>query len=176
MFQRHPVICYMKGIRRYSSVTFAQSKGRVEVQRIEKCWSPFMSGRSQGLPSEVFSKKEPAKTIRITLNSGCMVPFISFILLKWQGFLLCQFKLSIYLMSLNFKVALKVDSHLSKKKMFYLLQGIPFSLMKSAFYFILKLFLFSRCLHFFCLDFLVMQEKQLDQKYKVNFKIYDVTT
>ena len=37
------------------------------------------------------------------------------------------------------------------------------------------LFLFSRYLSSL-LDFLVMQEKRLDQKDKVNFKMYDVTT
>ena len=44
---------------------------------------------------------------------------------------------------------------------------------KNAFYFILKVFSFSRYLNF-CLDFLGMQKKQLDQKDKVNFEIYDV--
>ena len=38
-----------------------------------------------------------------------------------------------------------------------------------------KLFSFSRYLNF-CIDFLVMKKKRLDSKYKVNFKIYDVTT
>ena len=38
-----------------------------------------------------------------------------------------------------------------------------------------KLFSFSRYLSF-CHDFLVMQEKRLNQKVKVNFKIHDVTT
>ena len=37
-----------------------------------------------------------------------------------------------------------------------------------------KLFLLSRYLNF-CLEFLIMQKKWLDQKNKVNFKIYDVT-
>ena len=54
-------------------------------------------------------------------------------------------------------------------------------MMKNAFYFrffmlfIYKLFLLSRYLNF-CFDFLVIQKKQLDQKYKVNFKIYNVAT
>ena len=47
-------------------------------------------------------------------------------------------------------------------------------MMKNAFYFILKLFSFSRYLNF-CLDFLGMQKKRLDQKDKVDFEIYDVT-
>ena len=38
-----------------------------------------------------------------------------------------------------------------------------------------NLFSFSGCLTF-CHDFLVMQEKRLDQKDMVNFKIHDVTT
>ena len=38
----------------------------------------------------------------------------------------------------------------------------------------LKLFSFSGYLNF-CLDFLVMFKKQLDQKDKVNFEIHDVT-
>ena len=38
-----------------------------------------------------------------------------------------------------------------------------------------KLFSFSRYLSF-CHDFLVRQEKRLNQKVKVNFKIHDVTT
>ena len=37
-----------------------------------------------------------------------------------------------------------------------------------------QLFSFARYLNF-CLHFLVMQNKWLDQKEKVNFKIYDVT-
>ena len=45
--------------------------------------------------------------------------------------------------------------------------------MKNAFYFILKALFVSRYLNF-CLEFLVMQIK-IDLKYKVNFKIYDVT-
>ena len=48
-------------------------------------------------------------------------------------------------------------------------------MMKKAFYFILKLSSFSRYLNFFP-DFLAMSKKQLDWKYKVNFKIYDITT
>ena len=47
--------------------------------------------------------------------------------------------------------------------------------MKTAFLFILKALFFSRYSHF-CLDFLVTQQKRLDQKDKVNLKIYDVTT
>ena len=38
-----------------------------------------------------------------------------------------------------------------------------------------ELFSFSRYLRF-CLKFLVMKEKRLDLKDKVNFKIYNVTT
>ena len=51
----------------------------------------------------------------------------------------------------------------------------PLKLMKNAFYFNLKtLFVLSRYLNF-CLVFLFMQKKQLDQqKDMVNFKIYDV--
>ena len=48
-------------------------------------------------------------------------------------------------------------------------------MMKNAFYFILKLFLFSRYLRF-CHDFLVMKKKRLDWKDKVNFEIHDITT
>ena len=47
--------------------------------------------------------------------------------------------------------------------------------MKNDFYFILKAFLLSSYLNF-CLELFIMQKKWPDQKYKVNFKIYDVTT
>ena len=46
--------------------------------------------------------------------------------------------------------------------------------MKNAFYFILKA-LFVLNIFGFCLDLLIMQKKGLDEKDKVNFKIYDVT-
>ena len=48
-------------------------------------------------------------------------------------------------------------------------------MIKNAFYFILKFFSFSLYLNF-CVDFRIMQKKRLDQKYKVNFKIYNVKT
>ena len=51
----------------------------------------------------------------------------------------------------------------------------PLKRTKNAFYFILKLFSFSRYLGFHH-DFLFMQKKRLDQEDKVNFKIHDVTT
>ena len=47
-------------------------------------------------------------------------------------------------------------------------------MIKNAFYFMLKALSFSRCLSF-CHDFLVMLEKRLHLKDKVNFKIHDVT-
>ena len=46
--------------------------------------------------------------------------------------------------------------------------------MKNAFYFIVKTFFVLRYLNF-CLDFLVLYKKTLDQKYKVNFEIYVAT-
>ena len=46
--------------------------------------------------------------------------------------------------------------------------------MKNAFYFILKVLFVLRYLNF-CLDFLGMEKKRLDEKDTVNFKIYDVT-
>ena len=48
-------------------------------------------------------------------------------------------------------------------------------MMKNPFYFILTLFSFSRYLSF-CHDSLIMQEKRLDEKDKVNFEIHDATT
>ena len=68
---------------------------------------------------------------------------------------------------------LKSDSHLPKNVFIICFNESPSNIMKNAFYFILKLFLFSRYFSF-CLDFLEMQRKRLDQKYKINFKIYDV--
>ena len=50
-----------------------------------------------------------------------------------------------------------------------------FQNMKNAFYFILKVFSFSRYLNF-CPEFLVMSKKRLDRKDKDNFKICDVAT
>ena len=66
--------------------------------------------------------------------------------------------------------SLKSDSHLPKKLCISLTES-PLKMMKNAFYFILKkLFSFLRYLNF-CQEFLVMQEKRLDQKEKDNFKI-----
>ena len=48
-------------------------------------------------------------------------------------------------------------------------------MVKNAFCFTFKAFLFSRYLNFY-LDFLAMYKKRLVYKDKVNFKIYDVTT
>ena len=50
----------------------------------------------------------------------------------------------------------------------------PLKMMKNAFYFSSKFFSFSRYLTFY-LDFFGPVAKQLDQKGKVNLKIYDVT-
>ena len=47
--------------------------------------------------------------------------------------------------------------------------------MKNAFYFTLKAPFVLKYLSF-CHDFLVMWEKRLDEKDKMNFKIHDVTT
>ena len=68
--------------------------------------------------------------------------------------------------------SLNVGLSLSRKKICF--NDNPSKMMKNAFNFILKyIFPFSRYLNF-CLDFLVMQKKQLDQKHKVNVEIYDV--
>ena len=48
-------------------------------------------------------------------------------------------------------------------------------MMKVVFYFNLKSSSHSQDIDFF-LDFLVMQQKRLDEKDKINFKIYDVPT
>ena len=63
---------------------------------------------------------------------------------------------------------LKSDFYFPKKNFFICFSESPLKMMK-------MLFSFSRYLNF-SLDFLFMQKKQLDQKDKVNFKIYDVTT
>ena len=47
-------------------------------------------------------------------------------------------------------------------------------MVKNVFYFILKALFFLEI--FFCLELLIMQKKRLDQKDKVSFKIYDVTS
>ena len=72
------------------------------------------------------------------------------------------------------KEKLNTDSLLSRK-LFYLLQWKPFKMMKVVFYFNLKSSSHSQDIDFF-LDFLVMQQKRLDEKDKINFKIYDVPT
>ena len=70
---------------------------------------------------------------------------------------------------------LNSDSHLPKKK-FICVTESPLKLTKNAFYFIFKaLFSLSRFLNF-CLDFLVLQKKQLDQKDENNFKFHDFRT
>ena len=62
---------------------------------------------------------------------------------------------------------LKSDSHLPKKIfVFALMIDSPSKMMKNDFYFILIALFFSRCLNF-CLVFLGMQKKWLDQKDKV---------
>ena len=55
---------------------------------------------------------------------------------------------------------LKSDSHLPKKILFICFNERPSKMIKNAFYFILKVFSFSRYLHF-CLDILVRQKKWL---------------
>ena len=69
---------------------------------------------------------------------------------------------------------LKSGSNL-QKKLIYLLQWKPLKMMKTAFYFIFKAFFVLKIFKFLsCLFGNV--EKQLDWKYKVIFKIYDITT
>ena len=48
--------------------------------------------------------------------------------------------------------------------------------MKNAFCFILKALFVLKIFNFFCDDFLVMYEKWLDEKDKVNFEIHDGTS
>ena len=80
----------------------------------------------------------------------------------------CNFEIKVYDNSNRQKVfnrteaviKLKSDSHLPKKY-FNCFNESPLKIMENAFYFILKLFSFSRYFNF-CLDFLVMQEKRLD--------------
>ena len=68
----------------------------------------------------------------------------------------------------------KVGLSPSKKKFITCFNDSPSKMMKNAFYFILKAFCSLDNLSF-CLDFLGMQKKRLDQKDKINFEIYDVT-
>ena len=80
-----------------------------------------------------------------------------------------------YIARISFLVlqVLKLHSHPPKN----IFNNSPSELMENAFYFILKdeIKMFSRCLNF-CLGFWVMQKKWLDQKAKVNFDIYYITT
>ena len=69
----------------------------------------------------------------------------------------------------------KVGLSPSKKICVICLIERPLKMMRNALYFILKALLLSRYLSF-CHDFLVMQEKWLDQIDKITFKIHDVTT
>ena len=69
---------------------------------------------------------------------------------------------------------LKPDSRLPKNCVICFV-GSPLKMMKNAFYFILQA-LFVLKTFKFRHDFSVMQEKRLDQKDKVNYKIYDVIT
>ena len=66
------------------------------------------------------------------------------------------------------------DSHLPKKSFIWINEN-HLKMMKNAFYLFQKLLSISRQLYF-CFDFLVMQKKRLDQKEKIDFKIYDVKT
>ena len=89
------------------------------------------------------------------------------------GFRICLY----FLTKFSGKDCFKVGLSPSKKiKHFICFNDSPSKMMKNASYFILKaLSSISRFLTF-CLYFLGMQKKRLDQKDKVNFKIYDVTT
>ena len=69
---------------------------------------------------------------------------------------------------------IKVGISPSKKNCFISFSEDPLQMMNMLLNPSSKLFLFSRYLNF-CLDFLVKQKKQLDQKDEVNFKMYDVT-
>ena len=69
----------------------------------------------------------------------------------------------------------KVGLSPSKKVCVICFSENSLKMMKIAFCFILKALSYSRCLSF-CDDVLVIQEKWLDQKDKVNWKKQDVTT
>ena len=69
----------------------------------------------------------------------------------------------------------KVGLSPSKKICVICLIERPLKMMRNALYFILKALLLSRYLRF-CHDFLVVQEKWLDQIDKITFKIHDVIT
>ena len=74
-----------------------------------------------------------------------------------------------------FIIWLMLDTHLPKKICIICFFESPLKMMKNAFYFILRA-LFVLKIFSFCHDFLVLQEKRLNQKDKVNFKIRDITT
>ena len=59
------------------------------------------------------------------------------------------------------------------KNFFICFNESPLTIMKNAFYFISKT---HSVLKIFYFDFLAMQKKMFDQKDKVNFRSYDVTT
>ena len=72
--------------------------------------------------------------------------------------------------------SLKSDFHLSKI-FFVWFNDSLFNMMKNAFCFILKALFVLKMFVFNCYcEFLVMQKKRLEQKDKVTFKVYDVTT
>ena len=80
----------------------------------------------------------------------------------------------------NFKVkkissSLKEDSCLPKEFCFICFNASSLKMMKNAFYFILKALFIVKMFKFLSSLF-NHAKKQLDWKYNVNFKIYDVTT
>ena len=74
-----------------------------------------------------------------------------------------------------YKKGIKVGLSPSKKICVIFFIESHLKIMNNAFYFILKALFVLKIFKFFQ-DFLVLQEKRLDQKDKVNFRIHDVST
>ena len=77
--------------------------------------------------------------------------------------------------TLNVNVFLKSDSHLPDKFIFICFIDSPLKMIKNTFYFILKVFPFTKYLNF-CLDILVAQKKRFNYENKISFKIFDATS
>ena len=101
---------------------------------------------------------------------------LEYLYLKVNGATLLPLRIIMVYQDLGyFRIIFKVGHSPSKKNYFISFSGSSLIMMKTSFISCLKLFLLSIYIKF-CLDFLVIQKKQLDQKDKVNSKVYNITT
>ena len=111
----------------------------------------------------------------LQLNTSIIQNNLMFQYIKFDTNLFaCVLYLTVFIKKSLYPFMLKSGPYFPKKNLIIYFNDILSKMMKNAFYFILKALLFSRYLNF-CLDFLGMLRKRLDQKDKFNFENYDAT-